>query len=177
MAHPLQRGADMTPPPLDPGALIDQFTWQFFATLGVALVVGALGGLVPGRAPLKTDPPPPGGGTRDLVWWQRTVVGAVAAAAILFVVDVSTPVQLVCGSLVAGYAGTAVLAGLEARLVAILAQRDNAAMRRQINELNDDAKALVRHFQSLTPPAAVASPATATVAAEIDAIRKRREWL
>lgn len=161
--------------PLDPVALINQLTWQLAVTLAIALAVGALGGLTPGRAPLKADPPVdpeiPGAGTRELRPWQRAVVGAVAAAAVLFVADITTPLQLVCGSLVAGYAGNAVLSNLESRLIAMLARRDNAAMRRQIAELNADAKALAARFDTVT--ATITPPAAA---AEIAAIRTRRNW-
>jgi hypothetical protein len=123
---------------------------------------------VPRRVPANAMATEPKG-------WARFLIGGVAAMAVLFVIDVATLVQLVCGSLVAGYAGIAVLEALESRFVAMVAVRDNEELRTHVDKLNHDATRLANRFDSLTMSAALA-PTNSAVVDEINEIRKRREW-
>lgn len=92
---------------------------QLWLLLLAAFALGAIGALAH-RA--SQDPPtdgqPRGGWSRD------ALVGGVAAVAILYVSSPPTGIALIGGSLVAGYAGKLILAGLEARVTATLAQRE-----------------------------------------------------
>ncbi len=80
--------------------------WRLTCAFGFGL--GALGGFIqaigasPAIAPKE--------------WWKRVVIGAVAAVAILYVNEPATAIELISGSLVAGFAGQALLTALEARV-------------------------------------------------------------
>jgi hypothetical protein len=139
----------------------DLWTWQFFAKLGIALLCGMLGGLVPHADSPAQSP-------QRKVQLRQGFVGAIAAAAILFVADPHTPTQLVSGSLVAGYAGNAVLAGLSARITATLAERDLKEIEEATGSLTNEVHAITRQAS-----AALASPLASLDTTKIDEINKK----
>jgi hypothetical protein len=95
-------------------ALIDLHLWFVIAA---AFGLGAIGALIH----RSSQDPPPGGG-----WVRDALTGGVAAVAILYVSKPTSGIALIGGSLVAGYAGKLVIAGLEARVTTTLALREAA---------------------------------------------------
>lgn len=115
---------------MDAANLLATMTWQLGVVCVLTFALGSLGGLLHGvgtsgtaaaaaPGPGPTTPPAPSA-------LRRALVGGVAAVAVLYITDPHSGVALIGGSVVAGYAGHAILAGLEARAVAALAQADAA---------------------------------------------------
>jgi hypothetical protein len=94
---------------------------QLWLLLLAAFVLGAIGALAH-----RASQDPPSEGQPRSGWSRDALVGGVAAVAILYVSSPPTGIALIGGSLVAGYAGKLVLAGLEARVTATIAQREAA---------------------------------------------------
>jgi len=134
------------------GLLENQHLWL---VLGVAFVFGAIGALIH-----RSSAPPPGDPTsaaRQPTVRGDILTGGIAAMAILYVTDPPSGVALIGGSLVAGYAAKTVLAGLEARMTSVLAQRDASESRREadmtkraLENLADNVSALPEAVQSVT---------------------------
>lgn len=163
---------------LDPESLIAQLSWQLAATIAMALALGAIGGSIPRRiGPSKQKDFDETVENTRAARVQRALVGAVAAAAVLFVTDIATPLQLICGSLVAGYAGNAVMESLEARLVAVLAEREVRATNARLRALDTDARQLAAHVEALTSPTKVeVAASTSRAVSDVAAMRKRHDW-
>lgn len=124
-------------------ALLDLHLWLL---LSVAFGLGAAGALIHRSS---QDPPDTGGAVRD------ALTGGVAAVAILYVSNPASGLALIGGSLVAGYAAKAVLAGLEARATAVLAVREAAERAAAARQTRADLAKLATRVTALT-----ASPAT-----------------
>jgi hypothetical protein len=110
--------------------------WQLWAVCAVSFALGALGGLLhlgAVKPPPEGDAPPP----KPTPWWRHVLVGGAAAVAVLYVATPETGIALVGGSIVAGYAGEAILAGLEARARLALAQQEVVETRRDVHEAVD----------------------------------------
>lgn len=104
--------------------LIDD--WRLWAVCGIAFGLGALGGVIRAlTAEPPPDPPPP---RRDPRWAAARLffVGGIAAVAVMYVTLPESAMALIGGSLVAGYAGKAILDALESRakLAAATARAD-----------------------------------------------------
>lgn len=122
----------------DPASLLDSLkAGQTWAVLGVAFGVGFVGGATHWATRLGT---PGDAGPRPPLWAEG-LIGAVAAVAILFVLRPSDGVALMASSLVAGYAGRAVMSALEDKAKAIVAQNELARM--QQVAVDNQAKATV----------------------------------
>lgn len=94
--------------------LIDN--WRLWAVCGIAFGLGAIGGVI--RA-LTTEAPPDPTPLRaidaKLAVARLFFVGGIAAVAVMYVTVPSSAMALIGGSLVAGYAGKAILDALESR--------------------------------------------------------------
>ena len=133
--------------------LIDPKLWLL---LGVTFSLGAVGALLHRTA---QDPPPPGGGqARD------ALIGAVAAVAILYVTNPTSGVALIGGSLIAGYAGKLVLAGLEARVTTSLALREAAKRDLDAKQARRDLDQLAARVASMSPDPLIAAAGNGAVA-------------
>src|SRR5258705_202330 len=91
--------------------LVTGFTWQVAVVLGLAIGLGALGGLVH-RWTTGTGVPPLHK-ARGL--WQQGACGGVAALAVVAIARPVDALAFVSGVLVAGYVGRGILALMEAR--------------------------------------------------------------
>jgi len=93
--------------------------------VALAAVLGVIGAAARATAAAvkddRGDPPPPPPKNPRL---QVAVTGAIAAVAVLWLSAPSTAIAFIGGSLVAGYAGKAVLDALEAKVIAGIAQRE-----------------------------------------------------
>lgn len=121
------------------------FNWSFLVVLLVALVAGALGGLVYELLILQGSLEWPHKLTDeevteafpyakpkymyDLGIWARIIIGALAAVAALLVFSPSTSLELIAMAVVAGSAGTAVFRSLQDRLTSALALKEAAETR------------------------------------------------
>jgi hypothetical protein len=134
---------------MDASALIETLTWQLAVVCGLAFVLGMIGGAIHDRTP-----PPASDGTASpaVAGWRRALVGGVAAVAILYLTHPETGVELAGGSLAAGYAGQAVLAALESRALALLAQAKAVEATRDVKaSLAASATLIDRPRGELTP--------------------------
>jgi hypothetical protein len=124
--------------------------------IGAAFGLGALGAVLH-RWSSGPDTPQPGALVASpLVALVRDgLTGAVASVAILYVTAPTTAIALIGGSLVAGYAGKAVLAGLEARVVASTAKREAAVRTLEANAAKRDLDILIDRVAAvpdMSPP-------------------------
>jgi hypothetical protein len=149
--------------------------WQLWAVCAVSFALGALGGLLHlgavKPAPEAETPPP-----KPTPWWRHVLVGGAAAVAVLYVATPETGIALVGGSIVAGYAGEAILAGLESRAKLALAQQEVVETKRDVHEaveaLEDVANASVgtRGGDSKAPPP---TPMPPTAMATLERLRSK----
>jgi len=156
---------------MDPSVLLAGITWQLVVVCLLAFALGAAGGLMHGgdrkppdkrnrsggespQMPDGESPPAPNGESRPANWWRRALIGGVAAVAVLYLTNPTTGVALIGGSIAAGYAGQAVLAGLEARTIAALARQDAAKARSESANKGAALRELLAAHQTLTsaPP-------------------------
>lgn len=138
---------------MDPSELWESLSWQLVAVCALSFVLGGIGGLMHLAGTGETPPPPPATGAPAgtaappvrlwIVGIRRFLVGGVAAVAILYITDPKTGIALIGGSIAAGYAGQAVLAGLEARVKAAVAVKDAAETRADLRQLVVDHDTLV----------------------------------
>jgi hypothetical protein len=137
--------------------LKDPMLWLI---LVFAFALGALGALTHrvAQKPLTSDPP-----TKSNAWWADSLVGGVAAIAMVYVSNaaLTTGIAFVVGSLIAGYAGRAVLDGLEAKTVASNAQRDASNAQRDASEKTADLSKLVTTVEELPADGATINHAQA----------------
>ncbi|HUQ01653.1 MAG TPA: hypothetical protein VM261_04120 [Kofleriaceae bacterium] len=82
---------------------------RLWAVCGVAFALGAAGGFIQSLASAASKE------ELGREWWKRLLVGAIAAVAVMYVTAPSTAIELISGSIVAGYAGKALLDSLDAR--------------------------------------------------------------
>lgn len=150
---------------MDPVALVNSLSWQFLVVCGGAAMLGGIGGIVhffatglavvkpvdPGDDTTSKDKKEAAAPTTALAakvtspavplpgetYARRFAVGAVAAVAVLYLTEPTTLVALVGGSLVAGYAGQAVLTALQARVVAAIAQAETREVKVDLKSLVD----------------------------------------
>lgn len=130
---------------MDPNSALDLLgTPQLWIVLAVAFVLGAAGAALHRWSAPNDDNPPL---LRDIL------SGGIAAVAILYVTNPSSGVAFVGGALVAGYAAKAVLAALQARVVAAIATRELAERTREISEsrreIDDTRRKLGRLAESV----------------------------
>lgn len=141
---------------------------HLWALLGVALGLGGLGGVAQAiasttdRAALKRT------------WWQRAVLGAVAAVAVMYVTTPGSGVAFVSGSVVAGYAGQAILDALAARAKLQVTKEEVAEAKQQLAARTKEAAQLAGALDSavreLTAPAATDAAGAATAHARALAV-------
>lgn len=121
---------------MDPGtlwpALLDIHLWVI--VVGVA-ALGALGAAI--------RPPEPGAVTEPRRKWD-VLAGSVAAVAVLYATEPASASALIGGSLVAGFAASAVLGGLQAKLIAAVSTREAAEHSRIAREHQIVAEAEAR---------------------------------
>jgi hypothetical protein len=87
---------------------------QLWGLLGAAALLGAIGALL---HPATTEASDEARVQTDAKHgWRDVAAGAVAAIAIIYTANPTSATALVAGSLVAGYAANAVLAGFESRV-------------------------------------------------------------
>jgi hypothetical protein len=100
--------------------LLDRDLWMIVLASFALGLVGAL--LNSGEPYPPAEPPlPPRSG------WSKfldLLAGGIAAVAVLYLTNPETGVALIGGSLVAGYAGKAVLAALQARVLVAVAKKE-----------------------------------------------------
>jgi hypothetical protein len=130
---------------------------QLWLVLAAAFGLGAIGALVH-RGSL--EPLPTGGRARD------ALTGGVAAVAILYVTSPPSGVALIGGSVVAGYAGKLVLAGLEARVTATLALREAASHELAARHARQDLDRLAIRVAAISS-APAAAPASDDAIADV----------
>lgn len=142
-------------------ALVNLRLWLVVVAAGALGAIGALVHRV-SQAPPSTLPAtrPP----RVPAWAYSALVGGVAAIAVLYVSNPTTGIALIGGSLVAGYAGNSILAGLEARTTAALAVREAARNETAAKLAREDLAALTSQVAALAPGASTVSGSTDTVA-------------
>jgi hypothetical protein len=121
---------------MDPTNLLAQLTWQLGVVCVLAFAFGAVGGLLHEGKPAS----------------EAAMSGVGAAAAVLYLTNPKTGVALIGGSVAAGYAGQAILAGLEARAVAMLAEADARAKGQDVRE------ALAAHDTLTSAPRGTPTP-------------------
>lgn len=126
---------------MDPEQLWATLSWQLLAVCVVTLVLGGAGGLVHLMA--SDEAPAPDPRSKRTAAISRFLVGAIAAVATLYLTQPSTGVAFVGGALAAGYAGQAVMAGLEARVKATLSAQDAAQTRADLREVIDQHETIV----------------------------------
>jgi hypothetical protein len=117
----------------------------------ISFGIGAVGGLAhalgdTGSVPVI--PPTPGAPVTPAPpdkwkWLREVLVGAVAAVAVLFVVRPADGVALVSSSLIAGYAGRAIMAALEDKAKAIIAQQAAVVAQQRANDATQDVHKLI----------------------------------
>lgn len=120
--------------------LANGYLWAVAVTAASFGVIGALLHPPPKPPPAEpgSPPKPPDPNARDApetrsrAWDGMT--GAVAAVALLYITNPTTGIALVGGSLVAGFSGTAVLAGLQARVLAAVATKQAAMATRSAQD-------------------------------------------
>jgi hypothetical protein len=145
------------------GDLGDVDTW------GVLLAAVALGGLG-GLAQAFAAKDPMDAATSS---WKVAIIGMVAAVGALWASSPSSAIELVGGSLLAGFFGRAVLAALQARVT--------GAIERERKELAIAlARVSVDHIERAeSPPGSVtaaeepAHPGAAVLRAQLDALARR----
>ena len=104
----------------------------------IAFGIGAFGGLahyLGGTAPATP--------AAKFTWLREMLVGGVAAVAILFVVHPATGVTLVSSSLIAGYAGRAIMSALEDKAKAVIAQQAAVDAVKRANDATQDIRTLI----------------------------------
>jgi hypothetical protein len=129
---------------VDPNKLWSELAnGHLWLVLGSAAISGVIGSVLhppisdpPGAA----TPPPPKPPSRG---WAA-LSGAVAAVALLYVTQPDSGTALIGGSLVAGFAANAVLAGLQARVLAATSAGAAAANLRMAAAFKHDADANAR---------------------------------
>lgn len=138
---------------MDPDRLFELLeNGHLWLVLGVALVFGAVGALIHrGSTPSDTA-----AAERRLSVTADVLTGGIAAMAILYVSDPTSGVTLIGGSLVAGYAAKTVLAGLEARVTSVIAQRDASINKRAADTAKRALENLADHVSALPEPAHIA---------------------
>lgn len=127
---------------------------KLWLILLVAFALGALGALTHrvAQKSLPGDPPP-----KPSAWWADSLIGGMAAIAMVYVSNaaLTTGMAFVVGSLIAGYAGKAVLDGLEAKTIATIAERDASVKAVDLGKLATTVEALpadgetVNHAQAI----------------------------
>jgi len=127
---------------MDPNKLWPELAnGHLWLILGSAAIFGAIGSLLhPPPSPMDTADAPIPPVEKPGRWWVA-LSGAVAAVALLYVTNPTTGSALIGGSLVAGFSANAVLAGLQARLVAAIATRNAAASARVASGLKRESDA------------------------------------
>lgn len=123
--------------------LTDVHLWL---VLGVAFACGAIGAVIH-RGAATDSAAPASGSSRAKRWGADVASGGIAAVAVLYITNPTTGTALVGGSLVAGYAAKTVLAGLEARLTASIAQRQATESRRDAEAARLEAADSKRHAE------------------------------
>ncbi len=134
---------------IDPSALVaklvhDSDTW---IVCGISAGMGALGGVAHALVP---DPAKPS-------WWRRVVLGAIAAVAILWVSRPDDAVALIASSLVAGYAGEAIMSALEAKSKLLAANAQIADEKQQKQQAVADVQRAITALETTTAPAPAAA--------------------
>lgn len=104
---------------------------QLWIICGVGFALGALGGFIQA---IGAEPPI----ELRKEWWKRVLIGAVAAVAVLYVNEPETAIELIGGSLVAGFAGQALLTALEARGRLATAEERIVETRRELHARADE---------------------------------------
>jgi|GEM_PF-3689535 len=99
---------------------------------GICFGLGAIGGFIQA---IGAEPPIK---LRE-EWWKRLLVGGVAAVAVLYVTDPDRSYEIIAGSLVAGFAGQALLAALAARLLLDTAQKRTAEAKQELRVKAEEA--------------------------------------
>jgi hypothetical protein len=118
---------------------------------------------------LSQDAPPPHGAGRD------ALTGGIAAVAILYITNPVSGVALIGGSLVAGYAGKVVLAGLEARLTAAIALREAADQEAAARRARADLDRLATRVAAVPAVQVLPDSSTAAEGSIADVQRFARE--
>jgi hypothetical protein len=110
--------------------LKDPMLWLI---LLLAFALGALGALTHRVA----QPPTADPSAKRSSWWADSLIGGIAAIAMVYVSNaaLTTGMAFVVGSLIAGYAGKAVLDGLEAKTTATIAERDASEKTADLSKL------------------------------------------
>jgi hypothetical protein len=129
------------------GLLKNEHLWL---VLGVAFVFGAVGALIHRDSNTPSSETTPGARSPSL--HADVLTGGIAAMAILYVTDPLSGVALIGGALVAGYAAKIVLAGLEARVTSVIAQRDASDSKRQADAAKRTLETLADHLSALPEP-------------------------
>jgi len=134
--------------------------WQFWVTLVVTLVCGALGGIVYEMLILQGNIERPhvtikeevtetpqyavAKNLYDLGIWARVIIGALAGIAAFFVIKPASALQLMATTLVAGSAGISIFRSLQDRMLLALSQKETAdkqgKLEQQANIVKDALK-------------------------------------
>ncbi len=120
-------------------------TWVVI--LVIVIIVGMLGGL----AHKLTSPPT----EQEKPWWNYLVVGTGASIAVLFISVPTDILRLIAQSLVAGYAGKAILNAMEARVTIAVAKENTKRIKASLKKAVNDGKKAVGYAtdQALKLPA------------------------
>jgi|JI9StandDraft_1071089.scaffolds.fasta_scaffold54522_2 hypothetical protein len=141
---------------------------HLWALCGVAMALGIVGGIAQAFASADGGRP----GWRTLL--QRGLLGAVAAGAVLYVATPASGVALVSGSLVAGYAGQALLDALAARAKLQVTKEEAAEAKQQLAAQTKEAAhlagALDGALRELAAPTATDAAGTAAAHARALAV-------
>jgi hypothetical protein len=122
-------------------------TWSWVLTAGAA---GAVGGLI--QALTTTDADTKGLKFEVRVWNAICVVllGAVAAVAILWIVKPSGSTELISSSLIAGYAGRALMEALSARAKLAVSQQETEKAKTETADVKKDVHSAINALERAT---------------------------
>ncbi len=151
---------------LDTAAVMKELAkWDFWATLLVTLVSGAVGGVVFELLMLQGSIERPHKFSKDeasetfqyavhtymydLGIFARVIIGGLAAVAALLVLAPSTAFGVVSTAVVAGSAGTAIFRSLQDRMTAALAQKETADTKTTARALSDKVDEASKAFEEL----------------------------
>lgn len=110
---------------------------RLWGLCAVAFTLGGVGGFIqsvvslPSAEDFKRD------------WWKRVLIGAIAAVAVIYITNPDDATEFIGGSLVAGYAGQAILGALETR-AKLAATREVAATERKLAVQSHEVEQVTR---------------------------------
>ena len=148
----------------NPNVIIEGLTINFFITLIITLIAGAVGGIVyelivlqgnierphkPSEKEAEKHPYAIVDFLFDLGIWARIIIGGLAGVAAVFLLSPSTTFGLLAIAVVAGSAGISIFRSMQDRLIASIAQKDASETKKNASEQNDIVEEAIGAFAEL----------------------------